>query len=635
VREGDTLQDQYRLCERVGRGTHGTVWRAEEVHGGQATVAVKAFHDQPDQNEMRMLARLDHPHVLRYRATLVHEGTLCLVTDYADGGDVAGLLSAYPEGLPADQVVAIILPLAEALAYLHAERIVHRDVKPLNLLFVNGRLRLADVGLARALEQSTMRGSSVATPLYAAPELFNGVISTSADIYALGVTAFELLTGRPPFTGTLHEVMKGHLEREPDWPDSVPEALRVLFGACLSKQASLRPSAVKVAAALASESSQPPPPPPPPPPGPRALLLAVGGTLILGALWLMFGARVFKQQSGPPDFTHRSPSPPSASSRVRPTGPPSASISAKRTSKPSASLTRIESQLLKHLASPLQALALSRRSAAIAVGGADGVISVWSSPAASAAKTYRPNVYGAGAAVSCLAYSQDGRWLCGGSSGGTAWAFRDDYPKSKWVPLKARFGEPISAVAFAHDDSFVAAASLDRSVRLWDMPTGRFRRTLDGYPRGVLGLAVSPAGGLLATADATGVLRLTDPERGKVSLKASAHAGSTRGLAFTALGNWLVSGGSDGVLRVWLTSKLIRVLTIPCHEPVQCVAVSLEGRLAAGVGKHVRVWDLSSGRQLSEIAGHSDQVTGVAWHHEGRTLYSVGKDGDLRQARLP
>jgi serine/threonine protein kinase len=262
MREGDILQEQYRLCERVGRGTHGTVWRAEEVHGGQATVAVKAFHDQPDVAEMRLLARLDHPHILRYRATLVHEGTLCLVTDYADGGDVAGLLQAYPSGLPPEHVVAIMRPLAEALTYLHGERIVHRDVKPLNLLFVNGRLKLADVGLAKALEQSTMRGTAAATPYYAAPELFNGEISAAIDIYALGVTAFELLTHTLPFEGSPHEVMMAHVSREPVWPDRVPETLRDLFGACLSKQPGRRPSAEEMASALAAWAAEPPAPSP-------------------------------------------------------------------------------------------------------------------------------------------------------------------------------------------------------------------------------------------------------------------------------------------------------------------------------------------------------------------------------------
>jgi hypothetical protein len=277
MREGDILAGQYRLCERVGRGAYGTVWRAEELRGGRAVVAIKVFHDQPDDAEMAMLAQLDHPHILRYRATIEHEGQLCLLTDYADGGDVGRLLEAYPQGLPVDQALELLRGLASALHYLHELRVVHRDVKPANMLLVNGRVRLADVGLAKALERTSTRGTSTASPLYAAPELYQGVVSTRVDVYALGATAFELLTGRPPFVGNPFELMVAHLHQAPpELPPHVPEFLRALVGACLEKRPEDRPEVEALLPVLAIPSPPPLPPPqptptptpPPPPPKP-------------------------------------------------------------------------------------------------------------------------------------------------------------------------------------------------------------------------------------------------------------------------------------------------------------------------------------------------------------------------------
>jgi hypothetical protein len=257
VREGEVLAGQYRLCERVGRGAYGVVWRAEEVRGGRAVVAVKVFLDQPEEAEMAMLASLDHPHILRYRATIEHDGQLCLVTDFADGGDLEARLRTCPQGLPVAEAHVVLRDVAAALQHLHGQRIVHRDLKPKNLLVVRGAVRLADVGQSKALERSATHGTMSASPTYAAPEVYEGRISTAVDIYAWGVTAYELLTGQPPFVGNPFELMDGHRHRVPaPLPDHVPEPLRAIVLRCLAKQPEDRPSADELVAALAARSDE-------------------------------------------------------------------------------------------------------------------------------------------------------------------------------------------------------------------------------------------------------------------------------------------------------------------------------------------------------------------------------------------
>jgi serine/threonine-protein kinase len=266
MQTGDVLAGQYRLCEQVGSGGFGTVWRAEELRGGRAVVAVKVFHCHPDEAEMAMLARLEHPHVLRYRTTIVHEGRLCLLTDFADGGDVESLWKAAPQGLPLEQARAILLGVARALQYLHGQRIVHRDVKPANVLLVGGTVRLADVGLAQALDQVAARLSRTPTPAYAAPELHDGVVADpKVDIYAWGVTAFEVLAGAPLFTGSPYQVIDSHRHAAPPpLPERVPAPLRSLVARCLEKAPEQRPTADELVATLAGEHPGPAAPTPAP-----------------------------------------------------------------------------------------------------------------------------------------------------------------------------------------------------------------------------------------------------------------------------------------------------------------------------------------------------------------------------------
>jgi serine/threonine-protein kinase len=190
------------------------------------SVSADSAYRQRFHREADLAASLWHPHILAVHDRGEFEGQLWISMDYVEGTDAARLLcERYPRGMPPDEVVRIVTVVAEALDYAHQRQVLHRDVKPSNILLANPhsddeRILLADFGIARWVDDtSRLTGTdvTVGTLAYAAPEqLTCGQIDGRADQYALAATAFELLTGSPPFRHSNPAVViSQHLSSEP------------------------------------------------------------------------------------------------------------------------------------------------------------------------------------------------------------------------------------------------------------------------------------------------------------------------------------------------------------------------------------------------------------------------------------
>ncbi|MFF5855531.1 serine/threonine-protein kinase [Streptomyces sp. NPDC012751] len=267
---------KYLLEEPLGRGATGTVWRASqrETAGAEAavpgqpgeTVAIKVLKEElasdPDivmrfLRERSVLLRLTHPNIVRVRDLVVEGDLLALVMDLVDGPDLHRYLR---ENGPLTPVAAALLTaqIADALAASHADGVVHRDLKPANVLLMQrgGEMHpmLTDFGIARLADSPglTRTQEFVGTPAYVAPESAEGRPQTSAvDIYGAGILLYELVTGRPPFSGgSALEVLHQHLSAEPRRPSTVPEPLWTVMERCLRKNPEERPSAENLARAL-------------------------------------------------------------------------------------------------------------------------------------------------------------------------------------------------------------------------------------------------------------------------------------------------------------------------------------------------------------------------------------------------
>jgi len=218
----------YRLIEKVGAGTMGTVYKAKQLSLDRV-VAIKILSPhlarKPDYverflREARAVARLNHPNVISGIDVGEAAGVRYFVMEYASGTTVGSLLER-GGALDESQVVKIAVQIARALEHAHEAGLVHRDIKPDNILITkDGVAKLCDLGLAKDRPE---KGRSLGTPNYISPEQAEGAyeVDIRSDLYSFGATLFHMLTGRPPFTGTAKAVMVSHLSQEPPRPGAI------------------------------------------------------------------------------------------------------------------------------------------------------------------------------------------------------------------------------------------------------------------------------------------------------------------------------------------------------------------------------------------------------------------------------
>lgn len=212
--------DRYELKLKLGVGGTSTVYLAYD-HTTNRDVAVKLLRDNGDdavrmrfRREIEMLQALDHPNIVPILDAGETENSVYLVMPYMAGGSLRQKMGQRP--LPFSQTITIIQRIAEALDYAHERNIIHRDIKPHNILLnEQGAVCLSDFGVARIIDSDNpaQTVTMIGTPEYMAPEqVLEGGLSAQTDIYQLGVLLFEMMTGQRPFTGTTHSIMTQHLQ---------------------------------------------------------------------------------------------------------------------------------------------------------------------------------------------------------------------------------------------------------------------------------------------------------------------------------------------------------------------------------------------------------------------------------------
>jgi eukaryotic-like serine/threonine-protein kinase len=266
---GVSLGGRYRLDERIASGGMGDVWRGtDEVLG--RTVAVKillpALLDEPGfaerfRGEARTMATINHPGVVDVYDYGSDQQVAFLVMEYVEGDALSRTLNRVGRLTPA-RTMALVAQAAEALHAAHTNGIVHRDVKPGNLLVrPNGTLVLTDFGIARSalVGQLTVAGAVLGTASYISPEQASGGTATPAsDVYALGVVAYQCLSGHRPFDGEtpVDIAMKHVRDAPPPLPGDIPPAVRRIVERALAKDPAARwPSAAALATVARQASS--------------------------------------------------------------------------------------------------------------------------------------------------------------------------------------------------------------------------------------------------------------------------------------------------------------------------------------------------------------------------------------------
>ena len=261
----ERLGSSYILEERIGAGAQGDVWKGHK-EGSEEPLAFKKLRSDlaRERNvvnaflkERDTLELVDSPHVVRLRDMVAEGETLGLVMDYVGGGDLADVIRKQGALAP-ELVVSYGAAIASGLSAIHAAGLVHRDVKPANILMDDSSApatpRVADFGVARICDSAISTrstGGGAGTPLYMSPEAADGLpAAPSMDIYSLGAMLYEMCCGVPPFTGAPTALLKSHMMMNPGRPEGVPDVLWDLIGRMMSKDPAARPTADQVGQAL-------------------------------------------------------------------------------------------------------------------------------------------------------------------------------------------------------------------------------------------------------------------------------------------------------------------------------------------------------------------------------------------------
>jgi WD40 repeat protein len=625
----------YEILGVLGRGGMGVVYKARQVNADRL-VALKmilagghAGAQDLDRfrAEAQAVARLQHTNIVQIFEVGEQRGLPFFSLEYVEGGSLAEKLDGTP--WPAAPAAKLVATLAAAMEYAHEKGILHRDLKPGNvLLTADGQPKITDFGLAKRLDAGTgqtQSGAILGTPSYMAPEQADctrHAVGKPADVYALGAILYELLTGRPPFrAATPLDTVLQVVGEEPVPPSrlqsKVARDLETICLKCLRKEPGKRyPTAAALAEDLRRFQAQEPILARPVGAGERAVKW-VKRRPALAALLVVSVLALAAVLGGGTAFTLR------LQEQIRETE------KARDNARSNQYVAQLNLVRREYEANKIgRVWELLEAQVPQEPGTADYRGFEWYYWHR---MSHRELLTLQGKGSTSVAYSPDGRRLAM-----TVWdstvRVKDAASGQELLTLTGHTG-PISGMAFSPDGTRLASSSFDKTVRVWDAATGQELLTLTGHTDIVKSLAFSPDGRQLASAGGDQTIRVWDAASGQELLALQGHTGHVQGVAFSPDGRRLTSAGADKTVRIWDARSGQAQRTLKGHTgPVSAVAFDPDGRklVSAGNDEAIRVWDAASGQELLSVKGHTGPVSGVVYSPDGRQLASAGWDHTVR-----
>jgi WD40 repeat protein len=663
----------YEIERELARGGMGVVFLARQISLNRR-VALKMIlagqlADDTDvkrfYTEAEAAANLDHPGIVPIYEVGQHDGQHYFSMGFVDGQSLAQRLAAGP--LPPREAAELMARVADAIEYAHSRGVIHRDLKPGNILLDrDGHPRVTDFGLAKKVEGDsalTASGQIMGTPNYMPPEQAGGnrgEVGPAADVYALGATLYALVTGRPPFqAATAMDTVLQVIGEEPVPPRrlnaAIPRDLETIALKCLEKEPAKR---YESTAALASDlrrflNGEPIAARPVGPaerawrwcrrnPAVAGLAAAVVVALVLGtAVASAFGIRATRnatraranlflanqETARANDEARRA-----AEEARRADREADLAREAKRLSDRRRYVAEINlAQQAWREANLIEVRRLLDAQRPQSPGDADPRGFEWhylDGLRQSDLRTFRVS----GQRYMSARFSPDGRALALGGADGTVRVA--DIATGEHRFVLGKHAGLVDAVAYSRDGRTLASAGHDKFVKLWDAASGKEIRTMAGHTFPVNGLAFRPPDGrMLASAGQDLTVRLWDTATGKSLHTLRGHANQVITVAFSPEGRTLVSAGWDRKVKLWDPDSGREIRRLPDADAlVARVAFSPDGRVLAtgGWDRKVTLWDPATGKEDRVLRGHEDGVLDVTFSPDGRTVASTGLDRTVK-----
>ncbi|MBE3559997.1 MAG: serine/threonine protein kinase [Ktedonobacteraceae bacterium] len=644
------LIGNYRLKRRLGAGGFAGVYLGEHIHLG-TPAAIKILHRQPGEAELRkfrrearIIASLRHPHIVNLLDFGIDgQGLPYLIMEYAPAGS---LRTRHPLGtlLEPREVLSIIEQVAPALDFAHSRGVVHRDVKPENLLIgQQDTVLLSDFGIATftpaAMQTSLLvsgtpelPGVTGTTP-YMAPEQIRGRPVAASDQYALAVIVYEWLCGRRPFRGSTHtEIMLKHIQEAPPplrhFNPAIAPALEDVVLTALAKEPAqrfptvgdfvrdyelaLRPPMRPRNVAPAAPSGAVAPDEAPPQGAPRIRRASappvLAGEAGRGGRRKMIAVEKPQERRGSP---------------ARPTR------------------RRLVTGLIGLGAVVLTSAGIGSFYLQGRLAGAPGANSAGNTQTgknAGTANTEPTNVpfgftfqvyRGHTDVVNAVAWSSDGNYIVSGGRDKIVHLWNAN--TSQTLLTYKKHDDIVSTVAWSPDTKYIASGGFDRTVQIWDR-NGQ-NMALDQYKAIVFSVSWSSSGNRIVLAGQGGEVQIYEAPQGKNVSHYSMRSNYTYVVAWSPDGTKIAAGngGSNEQVQVWDVVNGRKVASYTGHVgPVYALAWSPDGKLIAsgGYDKKVHLWKADSGERVREYADHKDVVHAIAWSDD--YIASGSDDGAIK-----
>jgi eukaryotic-like serine/threonine-protein kinase len=645
----------YRLLHLLGQGGFANVYLGEHTHLN-TRAAVKVLHEQMEAlilekflKEAQTIATLKHPHILRVLDFGMDDSTPFLVMEYAPGGS---LRKKHPHSsvVPLPTIVQYVKQVTAALQYAHDQQLVHRDVKPENMLVeAQGLIVLADFGIAIPIYDTEAVATQEVggTPYYMAPEQCRGKAREASDQYALGVVVYEWLCGALPFYGaSAIEIAMHHLMDPPpslqEKGIGIPEAVEQVVSRALLKNPQERFSSVSEFAQALEQAAQPkkssiavlP----------LSLLLSPQGsnskhlpaTLQEPALSAqstvstMFLAQAAKSSSPAGTLYSTYYGHAYALSKAQQSSNGNGTHLSSIVSKETMQLwnTAIGKSLPpRGYSKHVSMVAWSPDGKYIASGGWDKIVQIWDAKTGAQVNACQ----GHDRFVFAVAWSPDGTRIASGSTDRTVRVW--DAQKGKLIRTYDGHSGFVFAVAWSPNEQHIASGGGDKTVQVWDAKTGEQASIYSDHCDGISGVAWSPNGILIASGSHDKTVRIWNVNTGKCVCIYTRHSNIALAIAWSPDGTRIASGGPDGSVHVWDVTTGERVYSYNHHSQViHALAWSPDGTriTSGGADKTAHVWEATTGKRILTYRGHSDSVNALAWSPDSVQIASGSKDGTVQ-----